>query len=84
MGASDLIGKRGLEQVLDERLKGENGAKIAIEKEDGTEEVLAEKEVQNGENILLTIDSTIQNQLYGSYPIKQEQPRPSIHKQGKL
>ena len=64
-GASDLIGKRGLEQVLDERLKGENGAKIAIAKEDGTEEVLAEKEVQNGENILLTIDSTIQNQLYG-------------------
>ena len=64
-GTSDLIGKRGLEQVLDERLKGENGAKIAIAKEDGTEEVLAEKEVQNGENILLTIDSTIQNQLYG-------------------
>ncbi len=62
---NDLIGKRGLEQVLDERLKGENGAKIAIAKEDGTEEVLAEKEVQNGENIQLTIDSTIQNQLYG-------------------
>ena len=64
-GASDLIGKRGLEQVLDERLKGENGAKITIAKEDGTEEVLAEKEVQNGENIQLTIDLTIQNQLYG-------------------
>ena len=62
---NDLIGKRGLEQVLDERLKGKNGAKIAIAKEDGTEEVLAEKEVQNGENVQLTIDSTIQNQLYG-------------------
>ena len=24
----DLIGKRGLEQVLDERLKGENGVKV--------------------------------------------------------
>ena len=62
---NDLIGKRGLEQVLDERLKGKNGAKIAIAKEDGTEEMLAEKEVQNGENIQLTIDITIQNQLYG-------------------
>ena len=63
--SNDLIGKRGLEQVLDERLKGKNGVKIAIAKQDGTEEVLAEKEVQNGENIQLTIDSTIQNKLFG-------------------
>lgn len=58
--SNDLIGKRGLEQVLDERLKGENGAKITINKEDGTVAVLAEKEVKNGENVQLTIDMNIQ------------------------
>ncbi|MGV7331490.1 hypothetical protein PJK51_29115, partial [Mycobacterium kansasii] len=34
--STDLIGKRGLEQVLEERLKGTNGVKIGIEKKDGS------------------------------------------------
>lgn len=62
--SNDLIGKRGLEELFDERLKGENGAKVTIKKEDGTQEVLAEKEVKNGENIQLTIDMDLQNKLY--------------------
>ncbi|WP_080843870.1 penicillin-binding transpeptidase domain-containing protein [Cytobacillus gottheilii] len=62
--STDLIGKRGLEQVLEERLKGTNGVKISISKEDGSEVVLAEKPVENGEKIQLTIDLTVQEDLY--------------------
>src|SRR5699024_11162527 len=50
----DVIGKRGLEQLFDEELHGEDGVKIIIEKkkeEDQTEEiVLAEKPVKHGEH----------------------------------
>ena len=59
----DLIGKRGLEQVLDERLKGENGVKVTINKEDDSQDVLAQKEVRDGENVQLTIDANTQTKL---------------------
>ncbi|KAF0822198.1 penicillin-binding transpeptidase domain-containing protein [Cytobacillus firmus] len=62
--STDIIGKRGLEQVLEERLKGTNGVKIGISKKDGSEVVLAEKPVENGETIELTIDITLQKHLY--------------------
>ena len=64
--ANDMIGKRGLEQVLDKRLKGENGLRIFIKKADGTQKMLAEKEVQDGENIKLTIDASLQQQIFTS------------------
>ncbi len=41
--ASDVIGKRGLEEVLEARLKGKPGGKIFIKTEDGEEKVIAEK-----------------------------------------
>lgn len=62
--SNDYIGKRGLEQVLDEQLKGQNGVKITIKKADGTETTLAEKEVKDGENVQLTIDAAMQTKLY--------------------
>ncbi|GLB60245.1 penicillin-binding transpeptidase domain-containing protein [Cytobacillus sp. NCCP-133] len=62
--STDMIGKRGLEQVLEERLKGANGIKIGIQKKDGSEVMLAEKPVENGENIQLTIDMNLQQSLY--------------------
>lgn len=62
--SSGVIGKRGLEQVFEEKLKGENGAKIVISKEDGTEEVLAEKEVKDGEDVQLTIDAGVQAEIF--------------------
>lgn len=62
--ANDVIGKRGLEQVLESRLKGEQGVQILIQKEDGTETVLAETPVKDGENIKLTIDGAIQQDMY--------------------
>lgn len=62
--SSDVIGKRGLEQVFEKKLKGENGVKIVINKKDGTEEVLAEREVKDGEDIQLTIDAGVQNKIF--------------------
>ncbi|MBT2687201.1 penicillin-binding transpeptidase domain-containing protein [Bacillus sp. ISL-47] len=62
--STDSIGKRGLEQVLEERLKGSNGIKIGIKKKDGSEVLLAEKPVENGENIQLTIDVNLQQSLF--------------------
>lgn len=62
--SNDFIGKRGLEQVLEERLKGKNGAKIFIEKSDGSEVILAEEQVKDGEDIQLTIDLTLQEDIY--------------------
>jgi penicillin-binding protein 3 len=64
--STDMIGKRGLEQVLDKQLKGQNGLKIFIKKPDGKQVVLAEKKVQDGENITLTIDATLQQQIFTS------------------
>ena len=69
-GPNDLIGKRGLEQLYDEQLKGEKGTKILIVKDNGNEEVLAEKPVKDGENITLTIDSNIQEKIYKAYDDK--------------
>lgn len=65
--ANDSIGKRGLEQLYEEQLRGEAGAKIFIKKEGEEEIVLAEKEVRNGESIQLTIDVNIQEKIYNTY-----------------
>lgn len=62
--STDLIGHRGLEQVLEEQLKGTNGVKISIVKKDGSVKTLAEKPVQDGQDVKLTIDVVIQQQLY--------------------
>ncbi|MBS4210308.1 penicillin-binding transpeptidase domain-containing protein [Bacillus sp. FJAT-50079] len=66
-GSNDVIGKRGLEKVLEDRLRGENGIKIIIKKEDGSEVVLAEKPVQDGENVQLTIDAMVQRAVYEEF-----------------
>ncbi|MBS4196937.1 penicillin-binding transpeptidase domain-containing protein [Lederbergia citri] len=61
---SDMIGRRGLENVFEDRLRGEPGVKIVIQKEDGSEAVLAEKEVKDGEDVQLTIDSALQVTIF--------------------
>ncbi|WP_045518764.1 penicillin-binding transpeptidase domain-containing protein [Neobacillus niacini] len=63
--SSDFIGKRGLEEVFDEQLKGKSGVKITIKKPDGATEVLAEKPVEDGKDLSLTIDIDLQVSLYG-------------------
>jgi penicillin-binding protein 3 len=62
--SNDVIGKRGLEQVYDEQLRGEPGVKVTIKKTDGTETVLAEKAVANGKDITLTIDANAQQKIF--------------------
>ncbi|RCW74741.1 penicillin-binding transpeptidase domain-containing protein [Saliterribacillus persicus] len=60
----DVIGYRGLEQLYEDRLKGERGIKIIAVTEENEKTTIAEKEVQNGENITLTIDIEVQQQLF--------------------
>ncbi|MEH7180632.1 penicillin-binding transpeptidase domain-containing protein [Neobacillus vireti] len=62
--STDIIGKRGLEEVLDEQLKGKNGVKITIRKPDGSTEILAEKAVEDGQDVKLTIDIELQMKMY--------------------
>ena len=63
--STSVIGKSGLEKQYEERLKGKDGVEIYIEDENGKRKTdIAKIDVQNGETIKLTIDSTIQTKLY--------------------
>ncbi|WP_456273110.1 penicillin-binding transpeptidase domain-containing protein [Bacillus sp. AK031] len=59
-----IIGKRGLEELYQEKLRGKNGHVISIEKENGDNVNVAMTEVQNGENLTLTIDADMQRSIY--------------------
>ena len=62
---TSVIGKSGLEKLYEERLKGKDGVEIYIEDAEGNRKAdIAKINVQNGENIRLTIDSSIQTKLY--------------------
>ena len=63
--ANDVVGKKGLEMVLEDRLRGEKGAKVYIRRADGEGKVtLAEKDVKDGETITLAIDIDVQLTTY--------------------
>lgn len=62
--AQDIIGKRGLEQVYEEQLRGQTGVRIMIQKKLGGVDVLAEKPVQDGKQVQLTIDSDLQGKMF--------------------
>lgn len=63
--SESVIGKVGMESLLEERIRGVDGCRIYIEDKDGNEkQVLAEIKERNGENVTLTIDSQIQSKLY--------------------
>lgn len=66
-GAQDIIGKRGLEYVFEDTLKGERGMKIVVEQEGEEDIILAEKPVVNGEDVQLTIQSFVQKEIHESY-----------------
>lgn len=60
-----VIGKVGLEKQYEDRLKGENGLEIYIVDKDGKRKnTIIKQEKIDGENIKLTIDSNLQNNLY--------------------
>lgn len=63
--AHSIIGKTGLEQVYEERLKGKDGLKIYIEDNNGNiVKTIAETKGNDGEDIKLTIDINLQIKLY--------------------
>lgn len=62
---SSLIGKSGLEKAFEESLRGVDGAEIYIQNNSGEKKKsLITKEVKNGEDLKLTIDSNTQCLLY--------------------
>lgn len=62
--SNDVVGKRGLEQVFEEQLKGTDGSKITITKVGGREVTLAEKSVEHGKTVKLTIDVETQQKVF--------------------
>lgn len=63
-----VIGKSGLEKIYEERLRAINGAEIYIVDDNGKKtKTLAKTEAKNGEDIKLTIDSTLQKALYEQF-----------------
>ena len=63
--STSLIGKSGLEQKYESRLKGKNGVEIYIEDKDGKrKQTLIKQDKVDGEDIKLTIDSNLQQNLY--------------------
>ncbi|GAA4072245.1 penicillin-binding transpeptidase domain-containing protein [Amphibacillus indicireducens] len=63
---TDLIGKRGIEQLFEARLRGEAGIRIIVESE--TSKIgIAEKPPVPGEDIHLTIDAELQEMIFQAY-----------------
>ncbi|MDN7227543.1 penicillin-binding transpeptidase domain-containing protein [Planococcus sp. N064] len=65
-GPDDLIGRQGLEEVLEDRLRGEQGVRILLRKAlEGIDPIVAaEKPARPGEIIKLTIDAELQKRVY--------------------
>lgn len=65
---SSLIGRSGIEAAYEADLKGSNGHEIRIVDEDNElVKTVASKDVEDGKDITLTIDVTLQQSLYNEY-----------------
>ncbi|MFT4414731.1 penicillin-binding transpeptidase domain-containing protein [Fredinandcohnia humi] len=63
--ATDVVGKKGLELVFEDRLRGESGSRVFIRKANDEGEItLAEKVAKDGETITLAIDIDVQRAAY--------------------
>ncbi|SFU35414.1 penicillin-binding protein [Clostridium sp. DSM 8431] len=63
--SNSVIGKSGLEKLYEEKLKAVDGAEIYITEANGKKKsILVSKELQNGQDVKLTIDTNLQNSLY--------------------
>ena len=66
--ASSVIGRSGAEGLFESELKGQNGCRIYIvDAEGNTKEELADRPVEYGKTIKLTIDSELQRALYEQF-----------------
>ncbi|MET3682273.1 penicillin-binding protein [Alkalibacillus flavidus] len=63
--SSDVIGKRGLEQLFEDQLRAKDGVAIVIEKHNGSTQSVVEQKAQDGQTIETTIDMNLQETLYG-------------------
>lgn len=65
---TDLIGRQGLERILEDRLRGKDGVGIYIKgpESGATLQKIVETEAENGENISLTIDAELQKKVFTS------------------
>ncbi len=69
---NSVIGRSGLEGLFEKELKGRDGCSIYIEDKDGAQKsVLANRPVEHGRDITLTIDALLQESLYRQF---QEDP----------
>ncbi len=65
---NSLIGKTGLEQVYEERLRGKDGYEVSIVDEEGnSKKIVLKTEKEDGENIKLTVDANVQEKVYSLY-----------------
>ena len=61
----DTVGKSGLEATFDKRLRGQKGGRIVINDESDTlKKVMQESEVENGEDITLTLNADLQQAAF--------------------
>lgn len=62
----DMIGKRGLEYVFEQQLRGEDGIRLVVEK-NGNRTGIIEQAPVDGEDIHLTIDRKVQAALFNQF-----------------
>lgn len=66
--ANSVIGRSGMEGLFEKELKGQNGCRIYIVDENGSEkEELACTLVQHGQDVQLTIDAQLQRTIYEQF-----------------
>jgi cell division protein FtsI/penicillin-binding protein 2 len=66
--ASSVIGRSGSEALFERELKGQNGCEIYIVDSEGNKkEELANRMVQHGKSVKLTIDAELQKTLYEQF-----------------
>ncbi|MGL5328152.1 MAG: penicillin-binding transpeptidase domain-containing protein, partial [Peptostreptococcaceae bacterium] len=61
--STSVIGKNGLEQVYEEKLRAKDGVHIYIER-NGEQVTIAQSEVKDGEDITISIDPKLQEKVY--------------------
>ena len=66
--ADSVIGRNGIEGLFEKELKGHNGCRIYIVDSEGNEKAeLADRAVQHGKDIQLTIDANLQSCIYEQF-----------------
>ena len=63
----DREGKTGLEKSFNNKLKGEDGVEIYIDKDGKIKKSIIKKEEKDGEDVKLTIDAELQQKMYEEF-----------------